>query len=182
MKSIYILLTRSATVISKIIRAFTKDLYTHASVSFNAELKPLYSFSRKYILFPLPAGMQIESTDSGLYKKYDNMPCAVYELKVTDEIYCTAKHIAESMILEASKYRFNILGLFLCRMNIPFHRRHHYFCSEFVAEVLVRSNALDIAKAPSLIRPNDYTGFPELSCIFSGKMCDLYSVCEVENK
>lgn len=173
MKSIYILLTRSDTVISKIIRAATNDLYTHASVAFNEELKPLYSFSRRYISFPLPAGMQIESTDSGLYKKYDNMPCAVYELKVTEEIYCSAKCIAERMISEASKYRFNILGLFLCRMNMPLHRRYHYFCSEFVAEVLVRSNALDLPKAPSLIRPNDYAGFPELNCIFTGKMREL---------
>lgn len=46
MKSIYILLTKSDTYISKIIRLTTDDTYTHASISFTEDLEPLYSFGR----------------------------------------------------------------------------------------------------------------------------------------
>ena len=53
MKSIYILLTKSDTVVSKAIHLVTADQYTHVSISFDKTLQPLYSFSRKYIYLPL---------------------------------------------------------------------------------------------------------------------------------
>ena len=54
MKKIYILLTRSDTWISKLINLATDDTYTHASISFESGLQPLYIFSRECIHLPLP--------------------------------------------------------------------------------------------------------------------------------
>ena len=57
-------------------------------------------------------------------------------------------------------------------MNIAYDRKSHYFCSEFVSEVLEMSNALELQKHPSLMRPADYTKIEELNCLFDGKqMC-----------
>ena len=80
-RSIYILLTKSDTCISKIINLTTADRYTHASISFEENLQPMYSFARKYVHFPLPAGLRHEPLDEGFFKRYSYIPCALYELK-----------------------------------------------------------------------------------------------------
>ena len=98
MKKIYILLTRSDTWISKLINLATDDTYTHASISFESGLQPLYSFSRECIHLPLPAGLRHEPLDYGFFKKYDTIPCALYELEVSDEVYDTAKEEVEQMM------------------------------------------------------------------------------------
>lgn len=153
MKSIYILLTNTDTLVSKIIKLTTDDRYTHASISFDESLQPLYSFSRKYVNAPLPAGLRTEPLTKGFFQKYQYIPCALYELQVSDEVYWTARRQVEHMMEDAPSYRFSVIGLILCRLNIPFHRERRYFCSEFVSEVLSRSKALRLPKEPSLMRP-----------------------------
>ncbi len=170
MKSIYILLTKSDTWVSKAIKLLTDDRYTHVSISFEKALQPLYSFSRKYTNLPLPAGLQNESFTNGFFKKYSYIPCAVYELKVSDKVYWEARNEVETMMKDAPNYRFSVLGLILCKLNIPMHRKSRYFCSEFVSEILVRSKALSLPKQPSLMRPNDYTKLSALSCCYEGKL------------
>lgn len=172
-RSIYILLTKSDTCISKIINLTTADRYTHASISFEENLQPMYSFARKYVHFPLPAGLRNEPLDEGFFKRYSYIPCALYELKVTEDAYIRAKRRVERMMKKQKKYRFSVLGLILCRLSIPFHRKHFYFCSEFVGAVLEDSNALSLPKAPSLMRPNDYSKFDNMSCKFEGRLNTL---------
>lgn len=172
-RSIYILLAKSDTLISKIINLTTSDRYTHASISFEETLQPLYSFARKYVHFPLPAGLRIEPLYEGFFEYFSYIPCALYELKVSEEVYQRAKRRVERMMTKRKKYRFSILGLLLCRLGIPFHRSHRYFCSEFVSSVLSKSGALVLPKDASLMRPNDYTGLPELTCRFEGRLCVL---------
>lgn len=173
MKAIYILLTKSDTYLSKFINFATADKYTHAAISFDEELQPLYSFSRKRVNLPLPAGLRHEPLNVGFYKKHYRIPCALYKLSVSDDVYRLAKGEVERMMLVAYKYRFSVIGLFLCGIKIPFHRKNHYFCSEFVSEILRRSRALKLPKRPCLMRPNDYTKIPELACIFEGRLNEL---------
>lgn len=54
MKTIYILLTRSGTLLSNLVYAVTGANYTHASLAFDEDLSCLYSSTRKngYIMFP----------------------------------------------------------------------------------------------------------------------------------
>lgn len=173
MKTIYILLTRSDTYISRIINFLTNDRYTHVSISFDESLQPLYSFSRKYVSSPLPAGLRMEPLHKGFFKRYNQIPCALYALEVSEDIYTTALQKVEQMIAEASKYRFNVLGLVLCKLGISYHRKNCFFCSEFVSEVLERSHALSLPKDTSLMRPNDYTKISVLSCKFEGTLNNL---------
>lgn len=176
MKSIYILLTKSDTYISKIIKLATNDKYTHVSISFDECLQPLYSFSRFQINTPLPAGLRTEPFDSGYFHEYPYLPCALYELKVEDDVYETAKAEVDGMMSIASLYRYNIMGLIFCKLNIPLNRKYHYFCSEFVSEILAKSNALILPKKPSLMRPGDYTKISNLTCLYEGELYDLIAL------
>ena len=60
-KTVYILLTRSGTWFSRLIRFATDDCYTHASIGLDGPDGPFYSFGRRYERFALPAGLVEES-------------------------------------------------------------------------------------------------------------------------
>ena len=48
MKSIYILLTKSTTICSKIVYLATRSEFTHAAISLDSSFNELYTFGRKY--------------------------------------------------------------------------------------------------------------------------------------
>lgn len=51
MRKIYILLTKSDTWVSHLIKLVTNDTYTHASISFEPGLQPMYSFPGSLSIF-----------------------------------------------------------------------------------------------------------------------------------
>ena len=139
MKTIYILLTRSGTLLSKLVYAVTGASYTHASMAFDAELSCLYSSTRKNGYTMFPAGPSKEYLNRGVFRLRDNAPCAQYALEVSDEAYSHALCRAEEFMRHSEEYSFNTLGLILCGLHIRWQRRRHYFCSQFVSEVLEQS-------------------------------------------
>ena len=173
MKTIYILLTRSGTLLSKLVYAATGASYTHASMAFDAELSCLYSSTRKNGYTMFPAGPSKEYLNRGVFRLRDNAPCALYALEVSDEAYSHALCRAEEFMRHSEEYSFNTLGLILCGLHIRWQRRRHYFCSQFVSEVLEQSGALALPKDSTLMHPNDYTLLPQLKCLYKGRLADL---------
>ena len=149
MKTIYILLTRSGTLLSNLVYAFTGANYTHASMAFDEDLSCLYSSTRKNGYTMFPAGPSKEYLNKGIFRLRENVPCALYALEVTDEAYMRARRRAEHMMAHGRLYRFNTLGLLLCGLHIRWQRRRHYFCSQFVSEMLEKSGAMELPKDSS---------------------------------
>lgn len=112
-------------------------------------------------------------TDRGVFRLRENIPCALYALEVTDEAYARAKRRADHMMNHGELYRFNSVGLLLCALHIRWNRRRHYFCSQFVSEVLQKSGSLDLPRHSTLMRPNDYAAMPQLRCLYSGRLAGL---------
>ena len=173
MKTIYILLTRSGTLLSKLVYAATGASYTHASMAFDAELSCLYSSTRKNGYTMFPAGPSKEYLNKGVFRLRDNAPCALYALEVSDEAYVRALRRTEEFMRHSEEYSFNILGLILCALHIRWQRRRHYFCSQFVSEVLQKSGALELPKPSTLMHPSDYAELPELRCLYRGTLAGL---------
>lgn len=173
MKTIYILLTRSGTLLSHLVYHITGANYTHASIAFEEDLNCLYSSTRKNGYTMFPAGPSKEFLNRGVFKLRGNMPCALYSMEVSDEAYTRAKRRADHMMAHGELYRFNSLGLLLCAMHIRWKRRRHYFCSQFVSEVLEKSGAMELPKDSTLMHPNDYTKLEGLTCLYEGELCDL---------
>ena len=173
MKTIYILLTRSGTLLSNLVYTVTGANYTHASLAFDEDLNCLYSSTRKNGYTMFPAGPSREYLDRGVFRLRENVPCALYALEVTEEAYARARRRAEHMMTNGGMYRFNVLGLLLCAMHIRWQRRRHYFCSQFVGEVLQKSGAMQLPKDSTLMHPSDYTGLSQLKCVYEGRLADL---------
>lgn len=172
-RRIYILLTQSETICSKIIRRFTGDTYTHASIAFEEDLNSFYSFARRYPALPFPAGFVREHLDEGFFERHRDIPCVLYAMGVTEPVYERARDRIASMFVRRRTYRYNLRGLALCQIGIEESRPKHYFCSQFVGEILRDSGAVVLPKPPSLMRPQDYEALPGLLCLFRGRVSGL---------
>ncbi len=173
MKTLYIFLTRSGTLLSNLVYHITGAQYTHVSLAFDPDLTTLYSSTRKNGYTMFPAGPSKEYLNRGVFRLREDIPCALYALDVTEEAYLRARRRANHMMAHGELYRFNSLGLLLCALHIRWKRRRHYFCSQFVSEVLQKSGSLDLPKHSTLMHPNDYTSLPELRCLYQGRLGDL---------
>ena len=177
MKSIYLLLTRSTSVPSRLIGLFTSEPFTHGSLAFDPELTVLYSFARKYPAVPLPAGLMEEHLDRGFYRRQGDIPCALLQMDVPDKIYYRAKTLVYNMLQRRENYRYSLFGLFLCRLRIPLDVPDRYFCSQFVGTVLAESGALELPKPASLMHPFDFCSLDGLHVLYLGGLTDLRAVC-----
>ena len=173
MKTLYIFLTRSGTLLSNLVYHITGAQYTHVSLAFDPDLTTLYSSTRKNGYTMFPAGPSKEYLNRGVFRLREDIPCALYALDVTEEAYLRARRRADHMMAHGELYRFNSLGLLLCALHIRWKRRRHYFCSQFVSEVLQKSGSLDLPKHSTLMHPNDYTSLPQLRCLYQGRLGDL---------
>ena len=163
-RTVYILLTRSGTWFSRLIHLATQDRYTHASIGLDGPTGPFYSFGRKYEHFALPAGLVEEQVTL----RRRTVPCCLYELKVSQETYFRLRRQLNCMYARREEYSYNLLGTLACYFNLPLRRRHHYFCSQFVASLLQESGALELSKDPGLTRPADFCRLEQLRPIHQG--------------
>jgi len=170
--SVFILLTNTGTLFTKVIQTYTKAPYNHASISFNRELSELYSFGRKHPNNPLNGGFVKEDIKTGTYSKYPNTTCVIYEIKVSEREIVKMQRVLQVFIQKHQKYLYNILGVIGIALKEPVEFSNSYFCSQFVAEILERSGIKIWNKLPALVTPDDFRKSDRLHLIYEGKLSD----------
>ncbi len=173
MKTVYILLTRSNTIMSRLVHLFTHAHYTHVSISLSLTDAHFYSFGRKNISRPLPAGFIKEPLAAGFFGSHPETECTLLALSVDDGVFDLIQRRLSNMEQIAGVYRYNLLGVLFCYFGIARSRRRHYFCSQFVGDVLDRSGAAVLPKPSSLMRPMDYTGLDNMKTVYTGNIARL---------
>jgi len=153
MKKVYIVLTYSGTLLSNIIKMYTKKSYSHVSISLDSSLSTMYSFGRKNPYISFLGGFVEESKDFGTFKRFYKTKCRVYELEVTNKQYHKIKRTLKRFIKNKNGYKYDLVGVMLFPFNIKFVRKNHYYCSDFVKYLL---NESKISKTlPDLTKPED---------------------------
>ncbi|NYF26368.1 hypothetical protein [Sporosarcina sp. JAI121] len=166
-KKVYILLTDTGTILTRLIKSYTKKNYNHASIAFDTELIEVYSFGRKTAKNPFIGGFVKEDIHSVLFKQAH---CAIYSLTITnDEFQRMSQYILE-IAAKKEHYRYNFIGLFGVLFKTPIKRKNAFFCSQFVASVLKESKAIEFEKDLSLIEPSDLPDSADFQLIFEGKI------------
>lgn len=173
MQSVYLLLIRSNTYLSKAIHLITGDEFTHISISFDRTFTNCYSFGRKWERLPLPAGLVQENFSWNQNRNYYDSPCSIYELRVSTTTFDCAKLFVEQFVKRREQYHYSFLGLICCAFSVNFRRKKHYFCSQFIGEILVHSKMVELPKPPGLMHPIDYAYLKESCHFYSGKLCEL---------
>lgn len=183
MKEINIILTQTNTIVSKMLKIFTRKPYNHISVSLTDDCSIMYSFGRKVIWFPFLGGFVEENINKGIYKMCPETKCKIYKLKVTDSEYNIILKRLNRFLTESDKYRYSFLNLLLMYFKVPYRREYYYVCSSFVAYLLW--GIVPMKKEITLVMPDDYNSM-EFEIIYEGVLRNFinfkknYSYSELE--
>lgn len=171
MKKIYIVLTYTGTILSKIVRAYTKREYGHSSISLNKELTRMYSFGRYNPYIAFWGGYIKEDIHTGTFKRFKDTKAAIYSLEVTDEQYAIIEQEIERTNKVKEQYKFNILGLCAVLINKKVKRKNKFYCSEYIKYLLDKAKIT--TETPEITTPSDLQKIPNLNLIYEGKLRDF---------
>lgn len=161
-KKIYILLTRFPDNGSKALGVLTNSYYTHSSIGLEEDLNTFYIFVTK--------GFMIEKITKYVRPDREPYPCCIYEMEFSQKTYEAVKHTIHGFISKKYLYHYAKLGVIFGLFHIPIIQKHHYFCSQFVAEVLESTDAAHLEKSSALYYPCDLMKLPNKTKIFEGNL------------
>ena len=168
MKKIYIVLTHTGTILSKIVRLFTRNTYTHASLALDIEMKEMYSFGRLNPYNPFVGGFVKEGINIGTFKRFKRTKAEIYSIEITNKQYNIIKQKIKKIEVNKDEYKFNRLGLFLAAINYKYSKEKSFYCSEFV-KFLIEYAEIDM-DLPNIIKPNDFKKIIESKSLYKGKL------------
>lgn len=175
-RKVYILLTRLPNNKSKLINFFTGFYYTHTSIALDEDINTFYSFLNK--------GFSVEKLTHCIRLKQQPFDCCLYEIDISARAYHSVKENITHFIDNKHSLYYSKVGVVLSFLKIPHKRKKHYFCSQFVAEVLSNGNAVALKKDSSLYLPKDFSTMSEAKMIFKGDllgMVDQYGLHQKSN-
>lgn len=166
-KTVYILLTDTGTWFTRMIRLYTKAAHNHASIAFDSDLREVYSFGRKKPRNPFHGGFVRENLQGELFAE---AACSLYACEVDSEVYGQMKERIERMEREASRYKYNLIGLFAVALKLEVERRDAFFCSQFVAWML-EAGGIKVADKPACqVTPVDLARERTFKPLYEGEL------------
>lgn len=178
MKKVYIILSKTRTIPARIIGITTRAKYTHSSIALVPSKHELYSFARRRLHNFLASGFLKEDTETFVFAKYPDAPCAVYELEVSDEGYERMRKTVDMFLSDAKHYKYNFTGMVSTMVGKKRNLKKKFTCSQFVSTVLESSGEVKLPKHPSLMRPTDLAMIRGIRPIYLGK---LKNICFYDN-
>lgn len=161
---VFIVLMHSGTPMANVIKAVTKDEYSHACISFNSNLDPLYSFGNKK-LNSLDPGFVINSPSHPFFIKR-TASYSTYVMYVDEITLNKMKNKLQFFIDNKDTLKYDLVNLVSCALNKESEKSEKYFCSRFVMTVLGAGMELD--KVPSLWKPMDISTLENISLVNKG--------------
>ena len=167
-KRIYIVLTYTGTILSKVIKFYTKAEYSHVSLSLDKKLNKMYSFGRLNAYNPFIGGFVHEGVDRGTFKRFKNTITEIYCIEITNKQYNKIKQVIKKMKLNKNNYKFNFIGLVLAGINYKYKRANSFYCAEFVKYLISEAN-LEL-ELPNVLKPIDFRKHNNLCLLYKGKL------------
>lgn len=167
---IYIVLSQTGSIVSRILKIVTGAKYNHSSISLSEDLDTMYSFGRIQTYNPVWGGFVQESVRYGSFKRFSNAEVVVIEIPVEKEVYLKMQEYLDEMYSEKRKYKYNYIGLFLAAIPICYHSENHYYCSEFVREILIRFHIAQKEQFEGVVKPIQFLENFQEQVIYSGKL------------
>lgn len=161
---VFIILMHSGTPLATLIKKVTKDDFSHACISFNSKLDPMYSFGNKNV-DKMNLGFVTQNPRDKFYKIHRAF-YHVYAMYVNKKVYSKMRKKLYYFIKNQDTMDYDFLNLFSVFLGRPSENSKKYFCSRFVMSVL--SAGKDYDKVPSLYKPQDLSEFEDVSLVNKG--------------
>ena len=168
-RKIYIVLSQSYTILSRVIKKITKDKYSHISISFDEECTNMYTMGRTYSRWPFSGKFKRESIYKGVYKLNKKSEMLIYELEVSDKQYRNIIKLLNNYGSESKGYNF--IGLIFALFNKKLDRKK-YYCSEFIYKIFSDKSVKLFPKTKNVVKPMDFCNIKNLNKIYEGKVID----------
>ena len=168
-KQIYIVITQTGTILSRILKLFTGAEYNHSSVSLSSDLSQMYSFGRKHPYNAIWGGFVVESITAGTFKRFYKTKAIVIAVDIDEELYLQLGRHLHEMYLKRKEYHYNYLGVILASLKIRFKKKNCFYCSEFVKDVLQQGYVSGAENLPDIVHPMDFFELPHKQ-IYCGRL------------
>ena len=166
MKQVYLVLSYTGTILSKIVRFYTKKEYSHVSISLDKDLNKMYSFGRLNPYNPFIGGFVHEYIDKGTFKRFKNTKTLILEIEVTNEQYKKIIDIIKYVKKNKEKYKINVTGMFLSAIKVKIRKRRSFYCAQFVKYLLDRAKVEN--NIEDTVRPENFKNLPNSKEIYKG--------------
>jgi superfamily II DNA or RNA helicase len=172
---VFIVLQHSGTAMSNMIKKFTRAEFSHACISFNSKLAPLYSFGNKKLDGKPDAGLMIQHQGPGdeFYKRYTNCTYSVYVMYVDKMAYNAMKARLQDFLNEKDKWKYDFVSLLKVFAGQASEKSPRYFCSGFVMDVV--SSGKKLGRLPSQYKPEDILDETDISLVNHGTDFSRYN-------
>jgi len=162
------------------------DCYSHISLSLDPNLAHMMSFARKKINNPFISGLVVEDIGGGLFAKCPKEnKIAVMKIDITKRQYIQVERLMNVYWNRRTELRYSFAGLFsMLLYGKGVNLENHYFCSQWVDEVLKRCG-LDFFKGKCSynIRPFDFYSVLKDHIEYEGLTANYFDDCsEVVNE
>ena len=171
-KHIYIVISQTGTLLSRILKAITHRDYNHSSISLSHNLDIMYSFGRKNPYNPFFGGFVCESRNFGTFKRFSETKAIVLKLNISEQKYSAICNKLDNMVSNRKSYGYNYWGLFLAAFKIHIHSQNRYYCSEFVRDLLVECNIKGANNLSPIVHPMSFLDIPYAETVYCGKLKD----------
>lgn len=146
MHQVSVLLTKYSDWISTLIYHVCGRGFTHSSIALDDDPDTYYSFNYR--------GFAVETVEKHRRRGVKRSRCI--QLQISDEAYDRIKASIHQFTDHRTEYRYTRLGVLFCVLHLPFRWKGHYFCSQFVAELLSDSGAVPLKHRPCFYLPNQF--------------------------
>ena len=167
---IYVVVTQTGTILSRILKRLTHAEYNHVSVSVDPTLNLIYSFGRKNPYNAFFGGFVKESPKFGTFKRFSETEAIVFTLDVSPETKDAMERKLADMYEHRKEYRYDTAGLLLAPFNVRLNREKTYYCSSFVQYILMKFGLTDDAPFSKNPKPIEFLNIKGARVIYKGKL------------
>lgn len=159
---VYIVLSSGSSLFARAIKKATKNEFSHAMISFNSNLDPLYSFGTR------PDGNLGFVINNPKDHVWDIEDCkySVYVMYVTDKAKRAMKQRLNDFVSKEKDLKYSFKGILDIWRGKESEKDEKWFCSRFVMDII--SKAQNLSKVPSLWRPGDIEQLSNISLVNRG--------------
>ena len=154
-KQLYIVISQTGTLLSRILKQITGAEYNHASISLSRDLERMYSFGRRHPYNPFWGGFVIESPRTGTFKRFSETKVLVLSVSVTEEQHAELKEMLDVMWKRRRKYSYNYIGLCLAYFHVVWKQE---------AAIIARSLSESFSQKVGLTARNSYVPLSYSRC------------------
>lgn len=114
----------------------------------------------------------MESPSTGTFRRFAQTEILVLVINIKENRYTELQQTLDAMWHRRKQYHYNYIGLYLAAFHRVRKKKNCFYCSEFVADLLLKSGIKGADRLPAkVIQPIHFLSLPHTQ-LYRGKLRD----------